>query len=461
MIDRMRNAGRNLSGRRLGIAVAGWAGVVAVGGYLAWYGFAGGDGVTPPDGDGTQVVAATATSTGAATDLPPTPTSPLDTSTPTSPSGSDEPTPTATPEPTPTPAVEEAFGYGIAINGTGGDVSYMMTQVDEQLGLGWIKQQVQWDFFEGIQGQMDWSGYDWIVYEANQRGLKVLLSVVGAPEWAISYRDDDPDNAPPDDLELYADFLARLLDRYEGQVQAIEVWNEQNIHREWDTAEGVSATEYVELLRLAYETIKARDPSILVISGALSPTGNDAVEASGRVLSMDDFSYFDRMIQAGALDYCDCIGAHANGYNMPPGVRWDEGYDDPTADFRGPFDNPHHSWSFDSTIWGYRDRVVAAGYDTPICLTEFGWASSEGLEGCCHEQFYFAYDNTAEEQALWDVQAFQLMRDWGFVRLGILWNLNFSQLGSGPKDPNAPYALIDFLGQARSAYSEISQMEKR
>jgi hypothetical protein len=31
--------------------------------------------------------------------------------------------------------------------------------------------------------------------------------------------------------------------------------------------------------------------------------------------------------------------------------------------------------------------------------------------------FDFAKDNTEEEQAEWDVQAFQLMREWGIVRL--------------------------------------------
>jgi hypothetical protein len=457
MIDRMRNASRNLTGRKLGLAITGWAGLVAVGGYLTVSGLLGANGVGPQDGAGTEVAEATVTATAVPTDSAGTATLPAESPTPTD--GSEDPTPTL-PDPTATPQTEEAFGYGIAINGTGGDVAYMMTQVDEQLGLGWVKQQVQWDFFEGIQGQMDWSGYDWIVYEANQRGLKVLLSVVGAPDWSHSYKDSDPDNAPPDDFSLYADFLGRLLDRYEGQVHAIEVWNEQNIHREWDTAEGVSATRYVELLRLAYETIKAHDPSIIVISGALSPTGNNAAESSGRVLSMDDFDYLDQMIQAGALEYCDCVGAHANGYNMPPGVAWNEGYNDPTALFRGPFDNPHHSWSFDSTLWGYHNRIQNAGYDTPLCVTEFGWASSEGLAGCCHEQFYFAYDNTAQEQAEWDVQAFQLMHDWGFVRLAILWNLNYSQLSDGPKDPNVPYGLIDFSGAGRPAYGLIADMEK-
>jgi hypothetical protein len=108
---------------------------------------------------------------------------------------------------------------------------------------------------------------------------------------------------------------------------------------------------------------------------------------------------------------------------------------------------------------GYHDLIVAAGGDKPLCVTEFGWATAEGFDG--HPPgFEFALDNTLEEQAQWDVQAFQLMRQWGFVRLAFLWNLNFSQLGWGPEDPNAPYALIDFQGIARPSFGAIGAMQK-
>ena len=181
---------------------------------------------------------------------------------------------------------------------------------------------------------MDWSGYDAVVDAANQRGIKVMLSVVDAPLWSRTYLDDNVEGAPPDDLTLVADFMGRLVDRYQGRVHAIEVWNEQNLDREWDTAEGVNAARYVEMLRLAYQAIKSRDPNIIVISGALSPVGASYAEGD-RVIYMDDFDYFDGMVAAGLLSYCDCVGAHHNGINMPPNVAWNEGYNDPAAQFRG------------------------------------------------------------------------------------------------------------------------------
>ncbi len=383
--------------------------------------------------------------------------------------------PTPTPEPTqeivlPSPTASPVgldplpwgdFGYGIAAHGILMPY-YTMDQVAYQLGFNWVKQQVRWDHFSSGPGQMDWSGYDAMIDAANERGLNVMLSVVGAPDWSRTYFDDNPEAAPPDDFALYADFLGEMVERYQGRIHAIEVWNEQNLDREWDTAEGVNAEQYVELLRLAYQAIKSRDPNIIVISGALSPVGGSATDPANpnRVIYMDDFLYMQQMIDAGFLRYADCVGAHHNGYNIGPNVPWDAVPNDPNAVFRGPFDNPHHSWSFYSTLWGYHELISQAGYNTPLCITEFGWASSEGFGGYPPD-FEFAQDNTLEEQGQWAVEAFQSMREWGFVHLAFLWNLDYSYKGGlGPTDPNAPYSILDLDGAARPAYGMLGQMPK-
>ncbi len=429
---------QGLSSKRLYVVIATWLILVLVGGFCTWYGWFG-----PGSGRVQQEVEATPTGEAAI---------------PTVEATAVQPTPTSAAVLPTVPLAEETFGYGIAAHGVVGDADYTMGQV-KSLGLGWVKQQVRWSHFEGSPEEMDWSGFDWVVEAANRRGIKVMFSVVDAPHWSRTYFDDNVEGAPPDDLTLFAGFLGRMVDRYQGRLHAIEIWNEQNLDREWDTAEGVNPERYVEMLRLAYQTIKSRDPNVIVISGALSPVGSTKVDGN-RVIWMDDFDYFDRMVAAGFLDYCNCVGVHHNGINMPPNVAWDEGYDDPTAQFRGPFDNPDHSWSFKSTLWGYHDRIAAAGSDKPLCVTEFGWASAEGLGGY-PPGFEFALDNTLEEQAQWYVEAFQRMREWGFVRLAFLWNLDFAnKCNRDPTDPNAPYSLLDFDGVDRPAFGAIGAMEK-
>jgi polysaccharide biosynthesis protein PslG len=450
---------QGLSGKRLYIAVAVWLVLVIVGGFCTWYGWFGAkeSGGKQQAAEATLALTDTSgpvapTSQAEATTAQATPTQPVAPTT--APSEGDESTPEEEGE-------QEEFGYGIAVNCVGGgDPDYWLGQV-ESLGLGWAKQQVRWHDFSGTPGEMDWSGFDAFVEAADRRNIKVMFSVVDAPNWARSYTDENTEGAPPDELSVFANFLGNMVDRYKGRIHAIEVWNEQNLDREWDTAGGVDPERYVEMLKLAYQAIKSRDPDIIVISGALSPTGGVQSDPNNpdRIIWMDDFQYLERTIAAGLLDYCDCVGAHHNGINMPPNVAWDEGYDDPDAQFRGPFDNPHHSWSFKSTLWGYHERIQAAGRDTPLCVTEFGWATAEGFDGY-PPGFEFALDNTLQEQAEWDVEAFKLMREWGFVRLAFLWNLNYSQLGWGPEDPNAPYALLDFNGAGRLAFGAVGSMPK-
>lgn len=429
--------------QQLVIGVVLWLVVFLLGVFCLWWGF------FAPAPESFQAPAPTVAPTATATPIGGL--VPLATATP-APEGSSHPT---------VPLSQEVFGYGIAVHGVVGDPNYT-AEVVKSLGLGWLKQQVRWDLVEPSPGQYQWGPYDAIVDAANQRGLRVMLSVVRAPEWSHpGYRDNNPEGAPPDDLALFADFLGRLVDRYRGRIHAIEVWNEENLDREWDTAEGVNPARYVEMLRLAYQVIKSRDPNIIVISGALSPVGATATDPANpnRIIYMDDFQYYQEMIARGFLSYADCVGVHHNGYNIPPDVAWDDKtYQDPNAKFRGFWDNPHPSWSFRSTLWRYRDAISGM---KPLCVTEFGWASSEGL-GAPPPGFEFALDNTLQEQADYIVRAYQLMRQWGFVRLAFLWNLDYIQKTGLPpeQDPYGPYSIIDRSGAPRPAFDAVKSMPK-
>lgn len=366
--------------------------------------------------------------------------------------------PTATPIPTATPTVlpvdDESYQTGIQVQYTldfnPDNQDSWFRSVSDDLGLRWVKQQVRWELMEVEQGTIDWSVLDLVVPSAEKFGIKLMLSVVTAPDWTREPGVYLERHGPPADPQLFADFIGKILTRYPGQIHAIEVWNEQNIDREWTSIYGLSAQNYVTMLRTSYETIKAIDPGVIVISGALSPTGlNDGIGA------YDDFVYMDQMIAAGMLNYADCVGAHHNGYNVSPDYRYNEIPNDPTAIFRGPFDNPHHSWSFRSTLEGYANRIRAAGDDTKLCVTEFGWPVTEDLGGS-PPGFEFAQDNTLDEQALWIPKAMTNMEEWGFVWLAFVWNFNYGpQAGWSTTNDNVPYSLIGPGFSFRPAYDAI------
>jgi hypothetical protein len=261
--------------------------------------------------------------------------------------------------------------------------------------------------------------------------------VVTTPEWAREPGVDLTQHGPPADPQVYANFVTALLRRYPGQIHAVEVWNEQNLDREWTSTAGLKAENYIALLRTTYQAIKSVDPGVIVVSGALSPTGlSDGVHA------WDDFVYMDQMIAAGLLNYTDCVGAHHNGINLSPDYAYDSGYNDTTAIFRGPFDNPHHSWSFRSTLQTYASKIALANGDQKLCITEFGWPSAEGLDGV-PEGFDFARDNTLEEQRDFTIKALDFMKDSDFVWLAFLWNLNYGpQAGWAADNDNVAYSII-------------------
>jgi polysaccharide biosynthesis protein PslG len=367
--------------------------------------------------------------------------------------------PTVGPTNTPLPVSDKHFQVAIQVQASPDlnpdNQDGWMREVSQKLGLGWFKQQVRWEEVEPQKGQYDWSVLDMVIGSASKFGLKVLMSIVTAPKWAREPGADLNKQGPPANNADYVNFVSTLLNRYPKQVQAIEVWNEENIDREWSSTRGLKAANYVSLLKDTFTAVKAIDPGVIIISGALSPTGfNDGVGA------WDDYVYLDQLISAGVLNYADCIGVHHNGYNIGPNVPWNEVPNDPTATFRGPFDNAHHSWSFYSTLNTYANKVAVAGGEQKLCVTEFGWASTEDLGGY-PTGFEFANDNTLKEQADWTIEALNLMDKWGFVWLASIWNFNYGpQAGWAPDNDNVPYSIIGKDWKFRPVYDAIIAWSK-
>ena len=279
-----------------------------------------------------------------------------------------------------------------------------------------------WKDVEPAQGDYSWGMWDELVNAYSANGIKILLSIPKAPDWARPFDDDKSVEGPPQDPGLYAQFVAIVADRYRGRVQAIEIWNEQNLWYEAGGMGRISAANYVQLLQMSYQTIKTVNPEMIVVSGALTPAGNVGEAA------VDDIDYLNQMYANGVKGFFDALGAHPSGYNCPAGADW-RSVQDPTATgFRGPFDNRHHSWCFRGTMEGYREVMVANGDgQKAIIPTEFGWAVS----GTPRPGYEYAQDNTPEEQAQWTVEAYQLAKNWSWVGPMFLWNLDYGVTAAG------------------------------
>jgi uncharacterized protein YgiM (DUF1202 family) len=326
------------------------------------------------------------------------------------------------------------FGYGITVNTWQGDKQGAADRVRE-LGFNWVKQQIRWEYAEPEPGNIQWAEMDGIAGTFANNGISVMFSVVTSPGWTRPNLGGT--GGPPEDFQLFANFLGAVAGRYCGQVQAIEVWNEQNLRREWEGFP-LEPASYMELLKRAYGSIKANCPQMLVISGATTPAGYSDV-------AFDDVDYLRGMYQNGLANYSDGVGIHPSGFANPPSVTfedWAGGNYDALSHVN------HRSFYFLSTLRESRAVMEQFGdYDAKLWPTEFGWGSTPSpFPG-------YEYEARIDEatQGRWIVDAFNIMAGSGYVGGAMLWNLNY------PRDTEmGAFAVVN-----RPAFDALKRMMGR
>ncbi len=383
-----------------------------------------------------------------------TPVPPADTAVPTE-TPIPSPTPTATPTLTPSPTPDPTFPMGTAYFSYGIDVDLFYKDYDEvlgyvdDLGVEWVRQQVWWQDIEGAKGLYVWEELDNVVDAVGRHHRKLLVSIVRSPSWATV----DGGYGMPAEPEDLGDFVTAMAARYKNRIQAYEIWNEQNYAVEND-GYVQDPGRYVELLKVAYTRIKAADPLAIVLFGPLTPTG-----VEDPTIAIDDIIYLQQVLayQNGVVKgYFDVLAAHVGGTHNPPDTLWPEK--------PGPFP----SWQNDSTFY-FRHveniRAVLEAYgdgDKQIWLTEFGWASIDGITDTPAPGYEYALDNSARQQGEYVAAALEMGRTKYQPWLGAMfvWNLNFARTNP-PSDQKAAFGLIDAAGRPRPAYDAVKALVSR
>lgn len=310
--------------------------------------------------------------------------------------GGAPPPPDDTPSPPPPPPTSSGFELGAQTTG--------LHNVDRMryAGMNWVKIQYKWapgDDPGAVAGIID---------EAHNAGFKILLSIPGANLYPA---------ANGIDFNSYVDFLGGVAAL---GPDAIEVWNEQNIDREWPAGQ-IDPTAYVNnMLRPAYNAIKGANGNVMVITGAPAPTGFD----NGTNAWADD-RYVAGMAAAGAANYADCIGVHHNAGATSPSAR------------SGHPAGTHYSWYYGPTADVYYN---AFGGSRRLCFTEIGYLSGDGHPGL-PSAFSWAGGTSVSEHAQWLAEAASLAANSGRVRLFIVFNLDFTFYDPSG-DPQAGYAMV-------------------
>jgi hypothetical protein len=383
-----------------------------------------------------------------------TPGSPTPTLTPTV---TPSPTILRTPQPSETPGVTgtplptyKADLMGIQIDPAVSLEDYnTMLWLVGRLGVKWVKFQFAWDILEPQPGVLSDALYKYriMVQQADQAGLKVMISIAKAPDWARASLDEEGPARDPQDL---ANFITRLMgevrvDLYgNSYFEAIEVWNEPNLRREWNGGT-LGGAEYMRYFDAAYNAIRSGEGghSVTIITAGLAPTGwNDGIAA------VDDRAYLRQMYAAGlnnAAYQNVAIGIHPYGAHNPPDARWC-GQNDCGA----PGYNNHPTWFFLNTLEDYHAIMAENGDNSrQLWATEFGWGTYTGLtfrDGSPAtpplDPPYFQWiDET--QQGHYILRAFEVGQQTPYLGPMILWNLNYAvQEYVDVQDERAAYALL-------------------
>ncbi|HET7034201.1 MAG TPA: beta-galactosidase [Thermomicrobiaceae bacterium] len=338
-------------------------------------------------------------------------------------------------------APHAAAGFNVYLRGddSGAAFNDQALNMVTNAGFTWVHFQLPWNGIEPQPGHYDSQAADRIINQVAGKGLKMLVSVVGPPPaWAGT-------SGIPDDTSHYQALMSYLTARYQGKVQAWELWNEENLA--YTVGGQVSVGKYVNLLKAGYQGVKSVDPNTIVLFGALTPNGvNDPS------IAIDDVQFLKQVYaynNGEVKQYFDALGAHPGSNNNPPDTMW------PNNPGPGP------GWQNDPSFYFRRveqlRQVMIDNHDAAkqIWLTEFGWTTANQAPG-----YEYGAQNSDQDQANYLVRAFQIgQTEWPWIGPMFVWNLNYSVV-SPPSDEKTPWAVLNADWSPRPSYTALKNMPK-
>lgn len=258
------------------------------------------------------------------------------------------------------------------------------------LGTHWVRVFATWPDLEPAPG--DYSA-NWIanyerLFNELPPGTKVIVDVVGTPQWETGSSNE---HTPPANPEDYAAFVGGLAQRFGPRVTAYELWNEEDSPGWWTGAPDPAA--YTALLRASYPVIKAAEPNATVLVGGL--TGND-------------YPFLEELYQDGAKGYFDAVAVHT----------------DTSCNIVSPYsflrENDGHM--IPDSFLAYREVhnvMLANDDDKPIWMTELSWRTTSAE---CEEGFWAgrkAQGVTEQQQATYLAQAYNCLAEDPYVQVAI------------------------------------------
>lgn len=161
-----------------------------------------------------------------------------------------------------------------------------------KLGVRLIRIPFYWTQIQPDKETWDFSTCDQFMAAADKHGMKVLAVLAFDNNAVEKSADGAARNVylAPEDLPLFAEFIARTVERYKDRVYAWEIWNEPDIPQFW----GGTTEEFYPVARTAADAVRAAAPDARLLGTAMtsmlglySAPGIEGLHASGALRQVD------------------------------------------------------------------------------------------------------------------------------------------------------------------------------
>jgi hypothetical protein len=213
-------------------------------------------------------------------------------------------------------------------------------------------------------------------------------------------------------LNDWSNAVNQAINEFGDVVKTWEVWNEPNFPDSCLGCFDGTAQQYVALMQIAYDNIKAAAPSDTVIGLGGIPLFTGAEPTISNTYAQQAYVWTQNVVQLGGMEYCDAIAVHAYPYGAYTQIS---------------------QFAFQYFLQNYQQLCVGK----PVWVTEVG-----------QESFSTNWTATEAQQSTFLTQSYSLLQ-----RLGVRAYFWYELCDNYAVRPDSNFGLFSNSGNQKDAFN--------
>ena len=280
------------------------------------------------------------------------------------------------------------FGFGARLDIWGSDITSSFLAA-RTLGLDWVALEFNWErIWPDANTDPDLATFEQAMALAERYGISVLVSITNPAGWAMTGQGPNP--------ELTSQLVYNLASQYPRTIFAIELFPGANTVHGWGAPPNPMA--YTTVLVKTKTALQTLDHSVIIVVGGLAPGSSNS--APGEI---DDLNFLQGLYDTGAKSYISTVGVYLQVID-----------------------------SNLMTASSGNERRVLRHYEDlrQVMLKNQQVEGNLWVTGFSMPVDFYSSNASAELQAQWLVDAYQLMRSQLYIGVAFYNCMNLSEKSS-------------------------------